>query len=504
MVGRAFNGTSDSITLAGTALPTTTGVSIVAVARFTALSGTSQMLYRAANTIGNTVFRISATSSNITATLNTSGASPTPGTPIVPATGEWVLIAVTHHASAAPRFHYYRYSTDTWVRSDSGTTVGSHTAATAGASYLGAFTATSNYLSGSLAAVGLFAAALTDDQMDALPHSLTVWRSSSPWSMWLLDQSDVSQAVPDLGGHGADQSAISGTAVSSLSAPLGYGHPVLIPSRTVGGGAEPGSGTVAATLPAVTASAAGEAAVTATAAATLPTVTAALSGASGEPVDAALSATLPAAQAGASGTVAVSGALDSPVPAAAASVAGAVTAASEFAVALPAASSLAAATTTVAGATAAQLPTAAAAAAGAAAVTGELVPTLPAVVAALHQDAPTPTGDLTATVPPAVASAAGTLTVTGTTTATLPPVTAAATATLAVEAATAAVLPAATAALTVAAPADVVLAATLPAVTAALSGQPRRRPGTLTAGGIRPRHTAEATRARLTTTTGRG
>jgi hypothetical protein len=158
------------------------------------------------------------------------------------------LLAATRVYGAAARMHYINYSTGAWqhVSLPSGGTSGTTTTPTAVT--LGAAPGGSNRLNGGLAAAAAYDYAMTDEQVETLAYSLNNWINLTPAAMWVLDQSDVSQAVIDWTGNGANQTAITGTTVSATSFPtLGYGHPVLVATRE-GGGV---SGTAAGTLPAL-------------------------------------------------------------------------------------------------------------------------------------------------------------------------------------------------------------------------------------------------------------
>jgi hypothetical protein len=172
----------------------------------------------------------------------TSAAVNAPTLSVTPSDG-WALVAASKASgAAAPRFHKYVYSTDTWTRENAATTL-PDSSITLATGRLGATvnTSTTNFrfFDGSIAAVAVFGSALSDDQISSLPHSLAPWASLGPVAMWVLDQQAANYAIVDWTGGGANQTAITGTTVGSNSVPLlGYGHPIILSTRTasIGGG----------------------------------------------------------------------------------------------------------------------------------------------------------------------------------------------------------------------------------------------------------------------------
>lgn len=162
------------------------------------------------------------------------------GDPIAPTitvgTGDdWVLCAITKATgSVAPRFHKYAYATNTWSHENYGSNVVNVSGGTQTGWCIGAYSNTGFYsFLGDIAAAAVFKdRALSDDQLESLPFSLQSWVSLAPSSLWVLDQQATGQSVLDWTGGGANQSAITGTTVSTSSVPiLGYGHPVVPVAR---------------------------------------------------------------------------------------------------------------------------------------------------------------------------------------------------------------------------------------------------------------------------------
>lgn len=140
----------------------------------------------------------------------------------------WCLVAVTKDTgTVAPRMHKYVYSTNTWTHTNSASTLAnSGTPGTGG--YIGQKNGGDNF-DGDINIAAVWDTAMTDIQVEALAYDLISWFAAQPRALWLLDQSSTSMKVNDLSGGGANQSAISGTAVSTASVPVwSPGGPILV------------------------------------------------------------------------------------------------------------------------------------------------------------------------------------------------------------------------------------------------------------------------------------
>lgn len=139
---------------------------------------------------------------------------------------EWQLSAVSKaDGISAPRFHRYRYASQTWAHADN-TSIGDATNGPVASFKLGALTG-SDWLNGDLAIAAVWSRVLSDGELEALPNTLAAWQASTPAALWALNQSSTAQSVLDLSGGGADQTAISGTTVSSNQVPgFSYGGEV--------------------------------------------------------------------------------------------------------------------------------------------------------------------------------------------------------------------------------------------------------------------------------------
>jgi hypothetical protein len=157
----------------------------------------------------------------------------------VPVASNWVLVAAGKTSgTTTPRFHLYVYDTNTWTHEDAAGTMIDGSGQTTTTVEIGSIFNGFDSFDGDIALAGIFPSVLTDAQVETLPFSLMAWLSLSPAGLWLLDQSDTAQNVIDMTGGGANQTAITGTSVSTNSVPIfSYGYPVLRAERPVVAGA---------------------------------------------------------------------------------------------------------------------------------------------------------------------------------------------------------------------------------------------------------------------------
>lgn len=152
---------------------------------------------------------------------------------VITSSSTWYLL-VTRKAtgSVIPRASIYDYSTGTWTHTAIGAAIGDATAPGAGGFAEFRYEAAEQF-AGDVAVRGVWSNAVPwsadttgDNLIEAagLQYTLTAWHAASPTALWMYDQADTAQAVPDLAGGGAQQSTITGTAVTSASVPtIGYG-----------------------------------------------------------------------------------------------------------------------------------------------------------------------------------------------------------------------------------------------------------------------------------------
>lgn len=125
-------------------------------------------------------------------------------------------------------------------------------------------------LNGDVAALTMASVVWSDAEVETLAPGLSAWVSligATPAALWAFNQADVTDAVVDLTGGGADQVGRNGTTISSD--PPGWSYDLSTPL----------SGALAATLPALSGSLAGDGVLVGTAAGTMPALSGALSGA---------------------------------------------------------------------------------------------------------------------------------------------------------------------------------------------------------------------------------
>jgi hypothetical protein len=142
-----------------------------------------------------------------------------PGITVVNADG-WVLIAVTKASgTVAPRGHKYVYSSDTWAHNNSASNTANGASVSGGTVRFGEWQDVDDF-AGDIAIAGVWDRVLTDAEIENLAFTKEAWHAAAPAGLWLFDQQAVAQSVSDLTGGGANQSTITGTALSTNSVPI--------------------------------------------------------------------------------------------------------------------------------------------------------------------------------------------------------------------------------------------------------------------------------------------
>lgn len=153
---------------------------------------------------------------------------------IMPADG-WILTGAGKAVgTTTPRCHKYVYGTDTWTHQNAGGTAGNPATSAGGTVRFGEWEDVDDY-DGDMAAAAIFDRNLSDVEVEQMAHSLLSWVMLAPVGMWVLDQQAVGTAVNDWTGNGANQSAITGTALAASSPLITYGHEPQVISRVTGG-----------------------------------------------------------------------------------------------------------------------------------------------------------------------------------------------------------------------------------------------------------------------------
>jgi len=136
----------------------------------------------------------------------------------------WVLAAVTKNDvnPATVRFHKYVYTTNTWTHADSASMLGDSTHPSNSLAIGNWSDASLGFpLPGDIDMAGIWNYNMSDAQVESLPFDLAAWYAPAvPRGMWRLDQDSTSQKVIDMTGGGANQSLVTGTAVSTASTPM--------------------------------------------------------------------------------------------------------------------------------------------------------------------------------------------------------------------------------------------------------------------------------------------
>lgn len=290
---RTFDRADDNITTALGSLGFAFGPgTIAAIIRRAADSGASETVFKAGVSSIGARYQLNLAANGQIQLQCGSSLLAAAGVTVAAADG-WCLIAGTKATgTVAARIHKYVFSTETWTHADSSTT-GGNSGVPATSARIGATHTPSVFFGGDIGILAVSDAVLNDAAIEALVADEAAWDSAGFVAKWMLDQASTATAVDDDIGT-ADQSAITGTSVTSTDIPW------------TGGSAGTFSGTIAQTLPAVTQAAAGThtaPSFTGTAGQTLPSLTQAAAGAVTPPEGTGVIAqTLPSLTQAASGT----------------------------------------------------------------------------------------------------------------------------------------------------------------------------------------------------------
>ncbi len=216
------SGTGDKITTSLGAAASITGAVTLAVILKSSADGVARGVLNVGSAGAST--RSLRTTTGNAIQLRSNNAQ-TGSTSIVASDG-WCFVCYTKAAgTATPRGHKYVYGTNTWTHTDAAATLGDSTPTTS--SIIGANGGNNSSWTGDIAICGAYAAALTDAQVESMAYGLPPWWQVAPNGLWILDQSATAMLVNDLTGGGANQTAITGTAVGTSPVPVfSYGAPV--------------------------------------------------------------------------------------------------------------------------------------------------------------------------------------------------------------------------------------------------------------------------------------
>lgn len=262
-MARTYNGTSDKLVVSQGALTFAPPVTMAAILKRNSTGWNSIIGNRqSSGAIKGWSFEIhpNADANKLTYEYSVTGTDGTATTAVVNADG-WVLLVVSKAAgTVAPRFQKFKYSTDVWARENGVSTVIDETPGAGGSVEVGGPWGTStDWFGGDIAVGAVWNRVLSDTEAATLPYTLAAWLSLAPSALWVLDQDKTTQKVGDMAGGGANESALTGTSVSSGSVPVfNYSDGIWLPTLIIPGGGSTkdvspstnldGAGTFAATV----------------------------------------------------------------------------------------------------------------------------------------------------------------------------------------------------------------------------------------------------------------
>ena len=245
-MARTYNGTSDILLVSqgGTNFSSSAaGATMAAIVRRNSTGWNSVIGARASGgAIQGWSMEIenSAGGNNITFDANVGGGFGATTTITCVNADGWVLLVASRASGATgnARFYKYQYSnaTPTFETVTGFTSAGSAPGASSTVEVGGRWGSTgTDWFGGDIACAAVWNRQLSDVEMANLAHTLQAWHASGPAALWLLDQGATTQKVIDLTGGGANESSLTGTSVSSNSAPFAYSDGIWLPTHQFGG-----------------------------------------------------------------------------------------------------------------------------------------------------------------------------------------------------------------------------------------------------------------------------
>lgn len=127
----------------------------------------------------------------------------------------WAWVVVTKASgSATPRYHKYVMSSATWTRVNGSGNIGNAVSPSGGDLQIG--DAGGDFFKGDIAAVACWTTALSDGTLNGIVNNWTSGvLAASPQGAWLLNQASTATSITDGTAGGANQTARTGTTVSS-------------------------------------------------------------------------------------------------------------------------------------------------------------------------------------------------------------------------------------------------------------------------------------------------
>lgn len=215
---RLFDGVDDRINMTPQARLWTNGSFIAAILYRATDTGNWETIYfSGAASLGNPAFYIEPTD---VLGVEWNGAAGVTSTITVPV-GEWVYVSCAKATgTVTTTFRMFRFSTMAWTTQTPAGTEAPPAGTARTVEIIGAHGAITDFWNGDIAAIGCWGANPTEAEQEQLVFGgYDNWRHFHPVCNWLhlLDQENVGTATQDLSGTGQNQSAITGTAVSTRS-----------------------------------------------------------------------------------------------------------------------------------------------------------------------------------------------------------------------------------------------------------------------------------------------
>jgi hypothetical protein len=230
-----FNGTTDVIKCSLGAAGVGAGpVTYAAVWKIGAVDSSWRGIMSVNQSGGTEALGMERSNGNFLAMTVTQSAQAASSNSIIGTTG-WVLTTVTKATgTVAPHVCTYGFTGATWTNQSAGSTLADGPSVSGGnLTFGGVGNAPADFFSGKLAVAGIWnidmyaAAGSAYTYINALTTNLKTsdwWNSAAgrPVGLWEFNQASTGTSVPDLTGGGANQSAISGTTVSTGDDPPGW------------------------------------------------------------------------------------------------------------------------------------------------------------------------------------------------------------------------------------------------------------------------------------------
>lgn len=226
---RTFDGVNDDLVTTTGALSGMTYGTVAALFRYTSNSA-FQSLFVLHSSGGSFLGSVVITDSNqMHCHNNIAGSS----SGVTLSSAVWYLQVVRKATgSSVPRFSGYNYTTGAWSHA-AGSAIANWVAPSSGGTVKCSWENSAEWFKGDLVARAAWSNALPwaasgagDLILEAagLQYSLMAWINAAPSALWVFDQADTGQTVPDLTGGGASQSSIVGTTVTAGAvSSFGYG-----------------------------------------------------------------------------------------------------------------------------------------------------------------------------------------------------------------------------------------------------------------------------------------